>query len=40
MTGKLKIRQIAELTGLSPSTVSRVLAGKANVSPQAKEKSI
>src|SRR5471030_1954992 len=38
MTGKLKIRQIAELTGLSPSTVSRVLAGKANVSPQAKEK--
>jgi DNA-binding LacI/PurR family transcriptional regulator len=38
MTGKLKIRQIAELTGLSPSTVSRVLAGKSNVSPQAKEK--
>ncbi|MBU9853558.1 LacI family DNA-binding transcriptional regulator [Rahnella aceris] len=38
MTGKLKIRQIAELTGLSPSTVSRVLAGKANVSLQAKEK--
>jgi len=38
MTGKLKIRQIAALTGLSPSTVSRVLAGKANVSPQAKEK--
>jgi DNA-binding LacI/PurR family transcriptional regulator len=38
MTGKLKIKQIAELTGLSPSTVSRVLAGKTNVSPQAKEK--
>lgn len=38
MTGKLKIRQIAELTGLSPSTVSRVLAGKTNVSSQAKEK--
>jgi DNA-binding LacI/PurR family transcriptional regulator len=38
MTGKLKIKQIAELTGLSPSTVSRVLAGKSNVSPQAKEK--
>ncbi|WMY75026.1 LacI family DNA-binding transcriptional regulator [Buttiauxella selenatireducens] len=38
MTGKLKIKQIAELTGLSPSTVSRVLAGKTNVSAQAKEK--
>lgn len=38
MTGKLKIKEIAVLTGLSPSTVSRVLAGKGNVSPQAKEK--
>ncbi|MGK7287200.1 LacI family DNA-binding transcriptional regulator [Buttiauxella agrestis] len=38
MTGKLKIKEIAGLTGLSPSTVSRVLAGKNNVSPQAKEK--
>ncbi|MCP2001687.1 UNVERIFIED_ORG: DNA-binding LacI/PurR family transcriptional regulator [Buttiauxella agrestis ATCC 33320] len=38
MTGKLKIKEIAVLTGLSPSTVSRVLAGKSNVSPQAKEK--
>lgn len=38
MTGKLKIKQLAELTGLSPSTVSRVLAGKTNVSSQAKEK--
>ncbi|WP_423731570.1 LacI family DNA-binding transcriptional regulator [Hafnia paralvei] len=38
MTGKLKIKQLAELTQLSTSTVSRVLSGKSNVSPQAKEK--
>lgn len=38
MTGKLKIKQLAELTGLSQSTVSRVLAGKTNVSQLAKEK--
>ncbi|MGC3965571.1 MAG: LacI family DNA-binding transcriptional regulator [Rhodocyclaceae bacterium] len=38
MSGKLKIRQLAEHTGLSISTVSRVLAGKGNVSAHAKEK--
>lgn len=38
MTGKLKIKEISELTGLSQSTVSRVLAGKSNVSSLAKEK--
>lgn len=38
MAGKLKINEIAQLTGLSASTVSRVLAGKANVSLLAKEK--
>ncbi|MFA9439552.1 LacI family DNA-binding transcriptional regulator [Uliginosibacterium sp. sgz301328] len=38
MPGKLRIRQLAEQTGLSISTVSRVLAGKGNVSARAKEK--
>ena len=38
MPGKLKIREIAAHTGLSISTVSRVLAGKANTSVVAKEK--
>jgi DNA-binding LacI/PurR family transcriptional regulator len=38
MTGKLQIRTIAEQTGLSISTVSRVLAGKANTSRQAKQR--
>jgi len=38
MNGKLKIREIARQTGLSISTVSRVLAGKANTSEQAKQK--
>ncbi|WP_159565989.1 LacI family DNA-binding transcriptional regulator [Budvicia diplopodorum] len=36
MNGKLKIRQISEATGLSISTVSRVLAGKSNTSEKAK----
>lgn len=36
MAGKLKIAEIARQTGLSISTVSRVLAGKSNTSPQAK----
>lgn len=36
MGGKLKIREIAALTGLSISTVSRVLAGKANTSNKVK----
>ena len=34
MDKKLKIADIAARTGLSPSTVSRVLAGKANTSAQ------
>jgi DNA-binding LacI/PurR family transcriptional regulator len=38
LPGKLKIRQLAEQTGLSISTVSRVLAGKGNVSVRAKDK--
>jgi DNA-binding LacI/PurR family transcriptional regulator len=37
MTKRLKIAEIAALTGLSISTVSRVLAGKANTSEQARE---
>lgn len=37
MAGKLKIREIAALTGLSTGTVSRVLAGKANTSAQARQ---
>lgn len=36
MAGKLKIADIAQQTGLSISTVSRVLAGKSNTSPRAK----
>ncbi|MFT4172067.1 MAG: LacI family DNA-binding transcriptional regulator [Rhodocyclaceae bacterium] len=36
MAGKLKITDIARQTGLSVSTVSRVLAGKSNTSPRAK----
>ena len=34
MNGKLKIQEIARQTGLSISTVSRVLAGKANTSAE------
>lgn len=37
MKGKLRIREIAEATGLSSSTVSRVLSGKANVSDLARQ---
>jgi DNA-binding LacI/PurR family transcriptional regulator len=37
MDKKLKIADIAERTGLSASTVSRVLAGKANTSDRARE---
>jgi DNA-binding LacI/PurR family transcriptional regulator len=38
MDKKLKITEISVRTGLSASTVSRVLAGKANTSPAAREK--
>ncbi|GBU11962.1 LacI family transcriptional regulator [Enterobacterales bacterium] len=38
MNGKLKIQQIADQTGLSISTVSRVLAGKSNTSSKARDK--
>lgn len=38
MSGKLKIKEIAELTGVSISTVSRVLAGKSNTSAEVKQK--
>ena len=38
MNGKLKITLIAHQTGLSISTVSRVLAGKANTSEAARQK--
>ncbi|WP_413723014.1 LacI family DNA-binding transcriptional regulator [Sodalis sp. RH23] len=38
MKGKLKITDIARETGLSISTVSRVLAGKANTSPAARSR--
>lgn len=38
MNGKLKIEQIAQQTGLSISTVSRVLAGKGNTSARAKQR--
>lgn len=37
MNGKLKIREIAAQTGLSISTVSRVLSGKSNTSEKAKK---
>lgn len=37
MNGKLKIREIADFTGLSISTVSRVLAGKSNTSEKARK---
>ncbi|SUX74721.1 transcriptional regulator [Citrobacter freundii] len=37
MEKKLKIAEIAARTGLSASTVSRVLAGKANTSARARE---
>ena len=36
MTGKLKIREIAALAGVSMSSVSRVLAGKSNTSSRVK----
>ncbi|MGQ8817827.1 LacI family DNA-binding transcriptional regulator [Serratia sp. NA_13] len=38
MNGKLKIQEIARQTGLSISTVSRVLAGKSNTSAEARQK--
>lgn len=38
MTGKLRIKEISENTGLSISTVSRVLAGKANTSMTARKR--
>ncbi|VTP65895.1 Uncharacterised protein [Serratia rubidaea] len=38
MNGKLKVQEIARQTGLSISTVSRVLAGKANTSSSARQK--
>lgn len=38
MAGKLKIKEIAQQTGVSISTVSRVLAGKSNTSAEAKQK--
>lgn len=38
MSGKLKIGEIARQTGVSISTVSRVLAGKANTSPASRQK--
>lgn len=38
MNSKLKVREIAEQTGLSTSTVSRVLSGKSNTSAQAKQR--
>lgn len=38
MNGKLKIQEIARQTGLSISTVSRVLAGKANTSKAARQR--
>jgi DNA-binding LacI/PurR family transcriptional regulator len=38
MNGKLKIREIAAQTGLSISTVSRVLSGKSNTSEAAKQR--
>lgn len=38
MNGKLKIQEIARQTGLSISTVSRVLAGKSNTSVEARQK--
>jgi DNA-binding LacI/PurR family transcriptional regulator len=37
MAGKLKIREIAALTGVSISTVSRVLAGKSNTSERVRQ---
>ncbi len=37
MSGKLKISEIAALTGVSISTVSRVLAGKSNTSPKIRQ---
>jgi DNA-binding LacI/PurR family transcriptional regulator len=38
MSGKLKIKEVAAQTGVSISTVSRVLAGKANTSAEVKQK--
>lgn len=38
MAGKLKMQQISVMTGYSVSTVSRVLAGKSNTSPLARQK--
>lgn len=38
MSGRLKIKEIAQLTGVSISTVSRVLAGKSNTSAEVKQR--
>ena len=38
MGGKLKIREIARQTGVSISTVSRVLAGKSNISADSRQR--
>ncbi|MDR2789158.1 MAG: LacI family transcriptional regulator, partial [Candidatus Accumulibacter sp.] len=38
MSGKLMIKEIARQTGVSASTVSRVLAGKSNISPANRRK--
>ncbi|PUW21567.1 cytochrome-c peroxidase, partial [Cronobacter sakazakii] len=38
MSKKLQVARIAEQTGLSLSTVSRVLAGKANTSEKARRR--
>lgn len=38
MSGKLKIKEIAEQTGLSISTVSRVLSGKSNTSARTRQR--
>ncbi|WP_263769333.1 LacI family DNA-binding transcriptional regulator [Propionivibrio soli] len=38
MTGKLKIQEIARQTGISISTVSRVLAGKSNTSAASRQR--
>ena len=38
MDKKLKVSEIAARTGLSVSTVSRVLAGKANTSARARQR--
>ncbi|SUB15083.1 trehalose repressor [Pantoea agglomerans] len=39
MKQRLKVSEIAALSGVSISTVSRVLAGKANTRPATRDKS-